>query len=219
MALNDLTLTVSKGVSGRSFRSKLNGLTAGTLVEVDRGSSPPGFAEVNGFLVSPSVALGYGPVTVTERVPATGETKTTKLAIEVLSQDEVRRQSEELGTFREPYAAPQEDGSELWTVRAGGEGGENVDETAGVEVPEAIADLAATALSDTEMEIDWTDAVGADSHEYRIDGGSAVAATAAPMTIGDLDPATEYDFEVRGVNADGNGAWSNVATETTEAAP
>lgn len=217
MALSALTLTVSKGVSGRRFRSKLNGLTAGTVVEIDGRASPPGFSEVNGFLVNPSVSLGYGAVVVTERVPATGETRTTNLLIEVLSRNEVRRQTEELGTFQEPYAALQEDGSELWTIRARGAGGQPIDETAGVELPEAISDLTATAQSDTEIEIDWTEAVGATSHEYRVDGGSAVAASGPPMTIAELDADTEYGFEVRGVNADGDGPWSDVATETTNA--
>ncbi len=82
--------------------------------------------------------------------------------------------------------------------------------------PWSISDLSATALSDTEVELSFTPAPGAKSHEYRVDGGTATALPEDRIVDG-LDPATEYDFEVRGVNGVRLGEWSNVATETTEA--
>jgi hypothetical protein len=88
-------------------------------------------------------------------------------------------------------------------------------------LPGDISDLTATAQSDTEVLLGFTPADDADSHEYRIDGGSAVECddNSGAQTITGLTAETEYDFEVRGVNGDGNGDWSNIATETTEAAP
>lgn len=83
--------------------------------------------------------------------------------------------------------------------------------------PGAISDLMAMQMGDG-IHLMWTPASDATSHEYRIDGGTPVATSAADEqhVEGDLlTPATEYDFEVRGVNAEGNGPWSNVATETT----
>lgn len=85
------------------------------------------------------------------------------------------------------------------------------------EPPGDIADLTATAIDDDSVQLAFTNATGASSHEYRIDGGSAAALPGNKIVSG-LDPSTEYDFEVRGVNGAGDGDWSNVATETTEAA-
>ena len=51
--------------------------------------------------------------------------------------------------------------------------------------------------------------------EYRIDGGSPAALGASPATISGLTAETEYDLEIRAVNANGAGAWSSVETFTT----
>lgn len=88
-------------------------------------------------------------------------------------------------------------------------------------LPGDIADLTATAQSDTEVLLEFTPATDATSHEYRIDGGSAVECddNTGTQTVDGLTAETEYDFEVRGVNGDGSGDWSNIATETTDASP
>lgn len=56
-------------------------------------------------------------------------------------------------------------------------------------------------------------------YEYRIDGGSPVdmgLPDPLTFTVGDLEEATIYDFEVRGYDAEGNRTpWSNVATAST----
>lgn len=62
---------------------------------------------------------------------------------------------------------------------------------------------------------DDTDQTG---FEYRIDGGTAASLGASPATITGLTASTEYDIEVRAVNASGAGAWSAVETFTTDAA-
>lgn len=82
--------------------------------------------------------------------------------------------------------------------------------------PWSIGDLTATALSATEVQLAFTASAGAESYQYRVDGG-AVAALADTLIVDGLTAATEYDFEVRGVNGVRYGDWSNVATETTGA--
>jgi hypothetical protein len=59
----------------------------------------------------------------------------------------------------------------------------------------------------------------ATSYEYRIDGGTATAAGASPFSITGLTPETEYDIEMRALNANGAGSWSAVSTFTTDEAP
>lgn len=54
--------------------------------------------------------------------------------------------------------------------------------------------------------------------EYRIDGDTAASIGASPATITGLTAATEYDVEVRAINASGAGVWSAVSTFTTNTA-
>lgn len=61
---------------------------------------------------------------------------------------------------------------------------------------------------------DDTDQTG---FEYRLDGGTAASLGASPATISGLTASTEYDLEVRAINANGAGSWSAVATFTTDA--
>lgn len=61
---------------------------------------------------------------------------------------------------------------------------------------------------------DDTDQTG---FEYRLDGGTAASLGASPATISGLTASTEYDLEVRAINANGAGAWSAVETFTTDA--
>jgi hypothetical protein len=83
-------------------------------------------------------------------------------------------------------------------------------------LPGNITDLDADLMGANGVHLTWTPAADADSHEYRIDGGSWSATMHNDEHhIDDLLYETEYDFEVRGVNGDGNGNASNVATVTT----
>ena len=54
--------------------------------------------------------------------------------------------------------------------------------------------------------------------EYRLDAGTASSLGASPATITGLTASTEYDLEVRAINASGAGTWSAVSTFTTDAA-
>ena len=87
----------------------------------------------------------------------------------------------------------------------------------GVAPPASTGTLTATAISSTEVQLAFTDSVGATSHEYRLDG-ITVATLAGDKIVTGLTPGTTYDFEVRGRNSSGGGAWSNVATEATDSA-
>lgn len=80
MALNTLTLVVDDGVQGRRFRSKINGLTAGSEVTLD-GDAAPGFSTVNGRLYHQALPYPVNTVAIRERDPATGETKVTRIEI------------------------------------------------------------------------------------------------------------------------------------------
>lgn len=84
----------------------------------------------------------------------------------------------------------------------------------GFRLTGATGALSAVALSDTTVQLAFTEANGATSHEYRVSGGAPVALAGDKVVTG-LTTATAYDFEVRGVNAVGPGPWSNVASATT----
>lgn len=56
--------------------------------------------------------------------------------------------------------------------------------------------------------------------QYRLDGGTPVAFAGTgtgPRTITGLTPSTEYDVEIRAVNAVGNGPWSDLKSATPTA--
>lgn len=59
---------------------------------------------------------------------------------------------------------------------------------------------------------DDTDQTG---FEYRLDGGTPASIGASPATITGLTASTTYDLEIRAINDDGDGAWSDVETFTT----
>lgn len=88
--------------------------------------------------------------------------------------------------------------------------------TGAARVPWTIADLAAVSPSTTQINLTWTAAPGATSHQYRVNGGSYIT-TSGPtsQSVTGLTPATLYSFEVRGVNATGNALASNTASATT----
>lgn len=73
--------------------------------------------------------------------------------------------------------------------------------------PGPITDLQAQPLDPAGIQLAFTNAVRATSHQYRLDGGTATALNAAKQ-ITDLDP-DDYTVEVRGLNAHGAGPWSN----------
>lgn len=92
----------------------------------------------------------------------------------------------------------------------------------------APVDLAAVAISDTEIDLTWTDSAP-DADGWKIERSPAGAGTwveiddiAAPATgYSDtgLAPVTEYDYRVRAYAGVTNGSYSNTATAETEATP
>ena len=77
------------------------------------------------------------------------------------------------------------------------------------------------------MDILWTDGDDGGStitdHQYRITTGTSpggtptsTGSTSESRTISGLNPSTEYTVQVRAVNGEGNSAWSNSVTFTTE---
>jgi hypothetical protein len=84
--------------------------------------------------------------------------------------------------------------------------------------PGQIANLSAAAVSDTEIQLTFTDSPNAVSHQYRLDGGTATTLD-GDRVIDGLNPSQAYDIEVRGFKTENLvGAWSNLVTETTDAA-
>lgn len=86
-------------------------------------------------------------------------------------------------------------------------------------VPWTITNLSAAVQSATTVNLSWRAAAGATSHQYRVNGGTWInTSSATAHTVTGLTASTAYTFEVRGVNATGNGVQSNTASATTTAA-
>jgi hypothetical protein len=90
--------------------------------------------------------------------------------------------------------------------------------------PAAPSDLAALTVSSSEIDLDWTDnATDETAVEVWMseDGGAyaladTLATNATTYSASGLSPATDYAFKVRAVNGDGESAYSNIATATTD---
>ncbi len=90
---------------------------------------------------------------------------------------------------------------------------------AATPTPGTVADLTATAISPSEVQLSFTTPADAPAMQYRLDGGAAQTLDVTKIVSG-LEAATEYDFEVRGADAllAVFGDWSNLVSETTDAA-
>lgn len=94
--------------------------------------------------------------------------------------------------------------------------------------PPAPTGLAATALSASRIALTWTD-TATDETSYTVQRSpsgagtwttvATLAADAASHTDTGLASETTYDYRVRSTNAQGDSAWSNIASATTEATP
>ncbi len=106
------------------------------------------------------------------------------------------------------------------------------DETTDATVPDAVTGLSATAASSTAISLSWTapNAHGEAISGYRLERkagsdsfalvSSSIAGGATTYTDTGLTPATMYTYRIRAVNSEGNGAWSNEPSATTDnAAP
>ncbi len=123
------------------------------------------------------------------------------------------------------------DGTGTWTLGANAAPGETgnytlslaCSGTGGGSVPAAPSNLRATALSSTEVDLEWNDNSNNET-AFRVEGrtGSGafqdlggVSANATGAVITNLDPGTAYTFRVRARNASGDSPYSNQATVTT----
>lgn len=112
-------------------------------------------------------------------------------------------------------AAPGETGNYTLTLACSGTGGGNA--------PAAPSNLRATALSSTEVDLEWNDNSNNETG-FRVEGRAGngafqdlggVSANATGAIITNLDPGTTYTFRVRARNANGDSPYSNQATVTT----
>jgi glycosyltransferase involved in cell wall biosynthesis len=85
-------------------------------------------------------------------------------------------------------------------------------------LPGATGTLSVSGASRSTVQLAFALATGAAFHQYRINGGSEQTLEGDKIVTG-LAPSTTYDFQVRGVNQAGGGAWSNVAAGTTSRVP
>jgi hypothetical protein len=112
-------------------------------------------------------------------------------------------------------ASPGETGNYTLTLACSGTGGGNG--------PAAPSNLRATALSSTEVDLEWNDNSNNET-SFRVEGRSGngaftdlggVSANATGAVITNLTPGTAYTFRVRARNASGDSPYSNQATVTT----
>jgi hypothetical protein len=92
MALNTLTVTVSSGVIGRPFVTAVNGLTAGSIVEIAEGGAT-GFGYSNGKLSHRALPYDTQLVILRERLTATGESKLTFLIVTAVGAYAIAQQA------------------------------------------------------------------------------------------------------------------------------
>lgn len=82
----------------------------------------------------------------------------------------------------------------------------------------ATAGVSSIVVNITALPVDGGSTITA--LQYRLDGGTPVAFAGTgtgSRTITGLTPSTEYDVEIRAVNAVGNGAWSDLKSATPTA--
>lgn len=96
-------------------------------------------------------------------------------------------------------------------------GGTWVEYTNGT-VPQGVPSIGTIVPGETTASVPYTYNLSDNTgFQYRIDGGTALPASASPISVTGLAAGTPYDIEVRAVNASGAGAWSDVASFTTNA--
>lgn len=85
--------------------------------------------------------------------------------------------------------------------------------------PQGTVTISAVTPNSTSAEVTYsyndTDQTG---FEYRLDGGTAASIGASPATITGLTAGTEYDLQIRAINADGESDWSSIFPFSTTAA-
>lgn len=113
---------------------------------------------------------------------------------------------------------------EIRAVNAAGAGAwsapANFTTSAAALPPQGSFTIGTITAAQTTASVPYTySAADQTSIQYRLNGGSAVTATASPQALSGLTASTAYTIEFRAVNANGNGNWSAPANFTTQAAP
>ena len=91
---------------------------------------------------------------------------------------------------------------------------------AAAQPPQGTVTIGSITTGQTTASVPYTySAADQTGFQYRLNGGSAVTASASPINLTGLTAGTAYTIEVRAINAAGNGAWSTVSNFTTEAIP
>ncbi|MDX1538814.1 fibronectin type III domain-containing protein [Arsukibacterium sp.] len=83
----------------------------------------------------------------------------------------------------------------------------------------APANLTPIAISDTEITSTWESVAGATGYDLEVDSVATDVGNVLTADTAGLTELTGYDFRVRAYNAAGDGPWSAVVSETTDAAP
>jgi hypothetical protein len=172
MALNALTLSVSNGIQGKSFKSAVSGMTPGNLVEVmPRGA--PGFGYSNGFLTNPSLSYDANLVILRERNEVTGENRTTQLIITAISPYALQTQAGTIDATYRTYrtgAVKQGDGSEIWYLFVEGQTGATLSAAAGTVIPVSISGTPPAGIVSSAYSFTPTTANGSGAKSFALTG-------------------------------------------------
>lgn len=86
------------------------------------------------------------------------------------------------------------------------------------QVPQGTVTIGTVTTTQTTASVPYTYSLSDQTgFEYRLNGGSAVTATASPQSLTGLTANTAYTIEIRAINATGAGTWSAVKNFTTAA--
>jgi hypothetical protein len=184
MALNALTLSVSNGIQGKSFKSAVSGMTPGNLVEVMPGSAP-GFGYSNGFLSNPSLSYDSNLAILRERNEVTGENRTTQLIITAISSYALLTQAGTIDATYRTYrtgAVKQGDGSEIWYIFVEGQTGATVSAAAGAAIVVSISGTPPAGIVSSAYSFTPTTANGSGTKAFALTGSLPAGLTFSTTT-------------------------------------
>lgn len=201
MALNELSLSITRGVRGRPFQAEIEGLTTG-WVEVVSDKGAPGFAVINGRVRHE--ALPYQPSTVVLRERAPGQApRLSRIEISASEPWEIQAQAAgmigEGRTLRRLLVTSVLDaGNLVWHVLAEDDLGDTEWEEVGEPEPSApvFASEPGTLddITDTDvLNLGFTNATGYPSPTYVLDVDPTLPDDVA-VYVGDA--AVELPFAV-----------------------
>lgn len=93
MTLNPLTLSVTTGVVGHPFRSKVNGTTTGSVVEATTGGDTGFLVTSDGFAIHDGLSYDLQAIEMRETLPSTGEKRVTRVLVTAAFEGALRAQA------------------------------------------------------------------------------------------------------------------------------